>query len=67
MVAPRKYPNELRERAVRLVLDAKKDKPSRVLCRILVMRDGEIRRSMTPRPRLGRCGWCVSTWRTTDR
>lgn len=25
MAAPRKYPDELRERAVRLVLDAKKD------------------------------------------
>lgn len=29
MVAPRKYPDELRERAIRLVLDAKKDPASR--------------------------------------
>jgi transposase len=29
MVAPRKYPDELRDRAVRLVLDAKKDPASR--------------------------------------
>lgn len=30
MSAPRKYPDELRERAVRLVLEAKKDPESRV-------------------------------------
>ena len=29
MVAPRKYPQELRERAIRLVLDARKDPASR--------------------------------------
>ncbi len=29
MAAPRKYPNELRERAVRLTLDARKDPVSR--------------------------------------
>ena len=29
MVAPRKYPEELRERAIRLVLDARKDPASR--------------------------------------
>ena len=29
MAAPRKYPDELRERAVRLVLDAKKDPMTR--------------------------------------
>lgn len=29
MVAPRKYPAELRERAIRLVMDAKKDPDSR--------------------------------------
>ena len=34
MSAPRKYPDELRERAVRLVLEAKKDPESRVgVCR----------------------------------
>ena len=30
MVAPRKYPDELRERAVRMVLDAKQDPMTRV-------------------------------------
>ena len=30
MVAPRKYPDELRERAVRMVLDAKQDPLTRV-------------------------------------
>ncbi|WP_366521121.1 transposase [Lapillicoccus sp.] len=29
MAAPRKYPNELRERAIRLTLDARKDPASR--------------------------------------
>jgi len=29
MAAPRKYPDELRERAIRLVMDAKKDPASR--------------------------------------
>ena len=29
MAAPRKYPDELRERAIRLVLDARKDRASR--------------------------------------
>lgn len=29
MAAPRKYPNELRERAVRLSVDARKDPASR--------------------------------------
>ena len=29
MAAPRKYPDELRERVIRLVIDAKKDPASR--------------------------------------